>query len=277
MFEKGELDWLGGSLSPIAPDALEKLQDKIFHIPSSASTFCSFNTETFPFSNLNLRKAFSEAIGRREIVSQVCTDQIPAQTMLPPSFTTQLVRLSDSIAAKEHFQKALEQLKISAAELENLTLYYKPGQIEKRVAQTIQKQWKEVLGVTVHLVQLDFKSHAHRLQNRDYQMALSSWIAQFDDAVSILERFKDKSHLKNYPGWQNSEYTLLLEKAPFSKKRDQVLLQAEAILADKLPLTPIYHWSSPAISNARICSIGTTPSGGILFEKFEISALAKYK
>lgn len=272
MFERGDLDWIGGPLSPLPPDAVEKMKDQISFVSSAATTLCTFNTERFPFNNAHLRKAFSYAINRSEIVEHVTqNDHIPAESILPPCFALQSHKLSNEQAAKEHLQKALFELQIAPESLEQLVLYYKPGQVEKRLAQTLQKQWKETLGIKVQLIQLDFKSHAHRLQTRDYQISLATWIAQFDDPVSILERFKSRSNLKNYPGWEDARYAQVLEEAYIAEDREDFLMQAESILADQMPLTPIYHWSSPILCSPRIQSIGSTPCGGILFERFEIN------
>ncbi len=271
MFEEGDLDWIGGSISPLPPDAIEKLKERLQFIPCSATTFCTFNTQTFPFHNAHLRKAFSEAINREEIVTQITQGgQIPSVSMLPPSFTQQSLLLYNPLSAKNHFEKALEELKISPKELESLTLYFKPSQIEKRLAQTLQRDWKEAFGITIQLVQLDFKNLVQKLQTRDYEMALSAWIAQFDDPISILERFKEKENLKNYPGWDNSLYRQLLNEANRSKFRSEILAKAEKLLADEMPITPIYHWSSPAIASPRIETVETSSCGGILFERFKL-------
>jgi oligopeptide transport system substrate-binding protein len=270
MFERGDLDWLGASISPLPLDAMDKLKERIQSIPCSASTLCTFNTEVFPFNNLNLRKAFSYAIDRDEIVGKVTQGgHISANSILPPSFTLQNLSLFDPFGARIYFEKAMEELQIDPKELETITLYFKPSQIDKRLAQALQRQWQDVFGITIQLTQLDFKSHAQRLQSRDYQISLASWIAQFDDPISILERFKDKANLKNYPGWENLNYRSLLDRASESKARIKLLEEAESLLADQLPLTPIYHWTSSVICSPRIQSIPTTPSGGILFERFK--------
>lgn len=273
MYERGELDWLGGALSPLPPDPLDHWKEQIQFIPSAGTTLITFNTENAPFNNLHLRKAFSYAIDREEIVAKVAVAfQIPATQMLPPSLGSHppLFPLTNAEQARLHFQQALEELEIDASHLNSLILYFKPNQIDKRLAQTLQRQWKEVLGVTVQLTQLDLKSHGQRLQRRDYQIALTSWIAQFDDPISILERFKERSNLKNYPGWEDAEYVHLLNESARSDRRRELLEKAEVLLADQMPLTPIYHWNSPALCNPRITNVGTSPCGGILFERFRL-------
>jgi oligopeptide transport system substrate-binding protein len=272
MFERGDLDWLGGSLSPLPPDALCQLEDRIHFIPSAATTICTFNTQVYPFNNASLRKAFSYAIDRDEIVGKVAEGgQTPASSILPPVFSDQTFFLSDPIGARLYFEMAIEELQIAPKALESLTLYFRPGQVEKRLAQTLQRQWKDVFGITINLIQLDFKSHAQRLQSRDYHISLASWIAQFNDPMSILQRFKDGSNLKNYAGWQDIRYINLLNEADNSDKRRELLEQAETFFACEMPITPIYHWRSPSLSNPIIESVATTPCGGVLFEKFKLN------
>lgn len=271
MFENGDLDWLGGPLCPLPPDAIDKLKSQLIFVPNAASTICTFNTQEFPFNNLNLRLAFALSINRDEIVEKVTgAGQVPAKSMLPPAFSKEEYKLTDLERAKEYFKMGLEELSIQPKQLESLILYYRPTQIEKRLAQTLQRDWFKAFGIQINLVQLDYKSHTHRLQTRSYQLALASWIAQFDDPLSILSRFKDSSHLKNYPGWEDGFYSHLLNLANTSPNREEVLAQAEKIFEENMPLCPIYHWSSPAICSSKVESIATTPCGGVLFERFKL-------
>jgi oligopeptide transport system substrate-binding protein len=277
MFERGELDWLGGPFSPIHPDIIEMLKERggVHFLPSAATTFCTFNTEGPFFKNLSLRKAFSYAINRDEIVEKITQlGQIPATRCLPPSLFHQQNKAqypsNDLDLARSLFQKGLQELGISPSQLEEITLYFKPGQMEKRIAQTLQKQWKEGLGITIQLQQLDAKSHMQLLQKREYQLALASWIAQFHDPVNILDRFKSRNNIKNYPGWENRQYVDLLEMAAWTthvEKRLELLEAAEALFAEQMPIAPLYHWSNPVISGPHFSDVPTTPTGGILFEK----------
>ncbi len=271
MFERGDLDWIGGNLSPLPPDAIEKIKGKIHYVSTAGSTLCTFNTQEFPFQNLHMRKAFSFAIDREEIVQEVAQGEgIAAQSILPPAFSKQSFVLTDRVAALFHFEKGLSELGLEPKDVK-ITLNFRSNQIGKRLAQTLQKRWEDLFGIRVELLQLDFKTHAKKLQSKNYQIALASWIAQFEDPVSILDRFKHADHLKNYPGWENTDYLKFLVEAENSKMREEPLAKAEQILKDELPLTPIYHWNAPVICSERIKKIATSPCGGVLFERFEIS------
>lgn len=268
LFEQGDLDWIGGPLCPIPPDALDLLKKDLIYIPSAASTFCTFNTQTFPFHNLNLRKAFSYAIDRKEIAEQVMQPgQIEAHSFLPPLFSSESISLSDPDLARFHLQKGLEELQIDLHDLKPLTLFFKSNQSDKRLAVNLQRQWKDTLGVEIHLSQLDMKVHSQRLVNRDYQLSLASWIAQFDDPMSILERFKDSQNPKNYPGWESQHYQDLLKGSFVSTNRSELFQSAEQLLAKEVPFAPIYHSHFPALCSSQLEPIPTTPCGGILFEQ----------
>lgn len=281
MFERDELDMIGGPLSPLPPDALQNLKcsSHIRYIPMAASTFCTFNIETFPFQNHSLRKAFSFAIDRDLMVQEIAQlGQIPASRCLPPSFFGPLKPVllkSDPEIARSYLKQALQEMQIEPAALETITLYYKSGQIDKRLAQALQRQWKDILGVQIQLEQLDPKIFLQHLHERNYQLSLASWIAQFHDPINLLERFKNKSNRKNYPGWENESYIHLLEQASETlnpQERLQILESAEEILAEQTIIAPLYHWSSPTLFNPRVQNFTTTSSGGILFERCSISS-----
>lgn len=271
MFERGDLDWIGGSFSPLPLDAIEKWNHQIQYVPSAGSTICTFNTRQFPFQNQNLRKAFSLAINRLEIVQKIEQGvQIPAHSILPPAFSKQVFSLYDPVKAVELFEKGVEELGIEKKELEKVKLYFRTTLGEKRLAQALQKQWQDLFGITLKLIGLDFKTHAQKLQSKDYEFAIGSWIAQFEDPVSLLDRFKHRDYLKNYPSWESAQFQSCLSEAVFSNKREELLNSAEKILFEEAPLTAIYHWSSPVLFSPKIKKIATSPCGGFLFEHFEL-------
>lgn len=287
MFERGELDFAGGPLSPLPPDALKKLQNqgKLRFISMDASTFCTFNNQTFPFYNTSLRQAFCYAIDRKAIIDETLqTGQIPAATPLPPTLFPPVCRKptkalkTDVKAAKELLQKGLKELNISSSDLENITLYYKQGQDNQRLAQTLQKNWKKTLGISIKIEQLDQKHLLQNLQRREYQISLASWICQFHDPISLLDRFRIINNPKNYPGWTSEAYVTQLEKASRAintEERNELLKEAEEIFMRDTPIAPLFHWTVPYISNDKLKEIATTSTGGILFDQFKIAEPSK--
>ena len=272
-FERGELDWIGGALSPIPPDALPSQEEHLQYFPMAASTFCAFNTTAYPFHNKHLRKAFSLAINRTEIAEKILpAHQIPASRCIPPALCNgknrSLIPSFDPESAREHLQKGLQEL--GKKEIGPIVLHFRSGAIDRTLVQALQRQWKEVLGVEVALEQTDFKTHKDLLHRRGYQIALAYWISQHNDPINLLERFKSGRVAKNYAGWEDPHFTRLIndaEKTSDADKRTELLLQAEEELMDSMPIAPIYHWSNPTLCNPRVKNMHTTPSGGVLFER----------
>lgn len=276
MFENQDLDYLGSPLSPLPLDALPSLQQKatLQFNPIAASTFIAFNTQKGPFKNPDLRKAFALAINREAIVNKVASlGQLAAQNLLPPSLSSQE---SPSLffhrdLALHHFQKAIHEL--DPASVSQFTLYFKQSPVEKRLAQALQKSWKEVLDVDITLQELDPKTHAEKLHQNDFQIAIGCWIAQFHDPINLLERYKLKNNAKNFSRWESHPFQTLVEKVSNTTNKTERLLllrEAESILTEECPITTIYHWCSPSISNRRLKNLGFTKSGGVLFERCSI-------
>jgi oligopeptide transport system substrate-binding protein len=69
------------------------------------------------------------------------------------------------------------------------------------------------------------------------------WIGDFADPMAFLELFRGSSSL-NPSGWSDREYDRLLNEAAIagdSKKRYQILAEAEAILLDSGEVLPVSH------------------------------------
>ena len=52
-----------------------------------------------------------------------------------------------------------------------------------------------------------------KLIKRDYFLRQSLWVAQYNDQMNILERFKYKTNAKNYANWENPEYIRLIDES----------------------------------------------------------------
>lgn len=243
LFEKGELDLLGGPLTPLTVDMLPKhLSYQL--IPMAASTFCTMNTKTI---DMKLRKALLFAIKNNPAMIQEIESlgQIPAFHILPPTL-------------RENFKQNHETAVISSTTSDSLILYYKNHPLEKKIAQTLQKIWKDA-HLTVRIEQIESKSLMKKLNDKNYQLSMASWIAQYHDPINILERFKDEKNAKNYPGWSSPEYLAMIANNEYEK--------GEQLLEDQAVLIPLFHWNSPLLLHPRVQGFASTSTGGLILER----------
>jgi oligopeptide transport system substrate-binding protein len=273
MFEMNELDWSGSPLSNLSPEFIPALieEGKAHFYPASASYYYKLNTLRFPLNNLNIRKALGYAINRKDIVTHITqAGQKPATALVPPmpGWTPQeLFPDGNSQEAQNLFALGLKELGIKIQEFPPLTISYNSNREHQKIAQAIQHQWKEVLGLDVQLAHFDWKVYLSKISNQDYDIGRMGWVGDFNDPVSFLEPFKYRNSDKggnNDTGWERPEYTAYLDAATQERnlyKRSEILKKAEALLIGDMPVIPLYflmygYLKKPYVHGVYLSSLG---------------------
>lgn len=273
LFEQGELDYIGGMISPLPIDAVAPLKDDALlkHRPVAGTTLCTFNIQEFPFNNRHIRKAFAYAINRKiitENISQMFDDIAsgPVPHVLKKAAETFFEDYNKE-GAKHHFELGLKELGITKEEFPTITYSYFNSELQKNLAVTLQSYWKENLGITVKLEGKELKSHLAALHTHQFQIAQMSWIGQYHDPMNFLERFAKKNAYCNYGQWENPHYSRLLSDSFFleNKKRAELLQEAESLLMDDMPIIPLYHYHSVYLKSHRLKGLAINPMGVVRF------------
>lgn len=280
MFENGELDIIGLGISPIPTEALTKYAKKglihLNHFPGT--TILCFNLDKFPFNNLLIRKAFAYALNRKDIVENITgAEGSVAQEIISPGLkngiSSSFLEDGNIFLAQQYLAAGLKELGLSLQEFPAITYSYTSTGTNHALAQAIQQQLAQHLGISIQLDRSDYKTLLEKLSTRTYTLAQSSWVAQYRDPMNILERFKYKSNIKNYPGWENPVFIQLLNKSILDRtpeERLKTLELAEAILIQEMPLVPLYHWSSAFMVQPYISGYETSPDGVFDYSHLQI-------
>lgn len=284
MYEKGELDFIGQYLSPLPIDALPTFHKKgrLKVSPVGGSTICAFNTRAFPFHNLNMRKAFTYAMNRTDIVRNITQlDELPALGAIPPVLKgnreRRFFRDHEIEKARHHFELGLKELGLNKDQL-NLHYIYTSNELDLKVAQALQQQWKEAFGITVILEGMTHKILLDKLVKRTFTFCQTVWFAQYSDQMNILERYKSRSNVKNYADWENPKFISLLDKsftAENPRKRLEILEEAEEVFMEDLPVAPIFHRNTISMYKPYVKNIAFTPLGSCLIEYCFIDPTSK--
>ncbi len=90
---------------------------------------------------------------------------------------------------------------------------------------------------------------------RNYQIADSSWIADFNDPMTFLGLFKSTTGPQNQPDYKNLAYDALLDKGDNEidlKRRGAYLAEAEHMMLEDAPIAPIYYYVSKNLVSPKI-------------------------
>ncbi len=279
MFEEGKLDWAGSPLSTIPIDAVRTLrQSKKLHVnPFSATYFFRVNTaETIknkpnPLRSAALRKALAFSLDREKITDHILQGgQTPASTLVPPEMGLSAKGFHDSHRekARAFLSDALLELGVTLDALAPIQVSYASGERNASIAQAIQQQWEENLGVRIELEAIEPKIFFQRVSQKEFQLAAGSWTADFNDPINFLEVFKYKEASTNNTNWENGKYIDLLNQSALCRDKEErkgLLREAEQILMEQMPIIPVFHFALNYLQSEGLKEVALSPLGQIDF------------
>jgi oligopeptide transport system substrate-binding protein len=239
LFDSGKLDWSGSTDLPALQMASLSQREDYREVPYNGSYFYLFNVARVP--DPRVRRALGMAIDREAIVNVLRGGLKPAPTYVPPLPHTkragQAMRFDPAAARK--------LLAEGGGAPASLQLLYNTNENHKRVAEMVQQMWKRHLGITVELVNQEWKVYLKTMHAQDFTVGRAGWIGIFLDPLAFLERW-ETGHGQNDAGWSHPPFDSLLARArkePDTAKRLQLLQEAETLLLEQAPVLPIYWYA----------------------------------
>lgn len=262
MFEKGLIDIIGDSLTSIPLEAMPDLEKKwkISRQSTPMTTFIAFNTDKPPFHHPKIRQALSLSLNRQQLVDNIVFQASSIATNMVSPFLRQgrnpsFFKDNDIIQAKMLLEEGMEELGITKDAFDPVILYYPScSSATSQIMQAIQQQWLNALGLFIKIECSDYRIVLDKLATKDYFMCYTLCSAMYHDPMSILERFKYKTHVKNFTNWENADYIQLLDRSFYEQgeTRLHILEEAEKLFLKEMPLIPLYHVDFVYIVNPRL-------------------------
>lgn len=255
-YNNGELDWFPqiDTNSPFGAELLQTGREDL-HVTQSAGTyFYRFNCRPTidgrpnPLADARVRRAFSLAVDRQEIVDAVTrVGQPVALTFVPPGVIPGYV--SPVEAGVSFDPDAARKLLAEAGYpggrgLSGLSILFNTNGGHENSAQAIARMWQTHLGVAVGLESMERVPFSHRTRTGGFTICRSSWYGDYRDSTTFLDMFR-KLDGNNDSKYDNPAYDALLKQAAEtqdSEQRMELLRQAEAMLLADQPLMPLYHY-----------------------------------
>lgn len=240
--------------------------------------YFDFNTKKEPFTDARVRKAFALSIDREQILNKIVQGPgKPAYGFVPfgipdPSDKNKDFRDSAGDIIKEDVAKAKALLTEAGYPdgqgMPEVVLTVMANQSNKDIAQAFQNMWKENLGVDVQIQTFESKVYWDELANGNFSIARDGWTGDYPDPLSTLEIFTSKEN-EDDNQWANAEFDALInanriEQDP--KTRYENFLKIEQILAEEMPIFPLYHYENAYIWKPNVKGVIVNYIGHTIFE-----------
>jgi oligopeptide transport system substrate-binding protein len=281
MFDSGDLDYLGSPYQVVSLDKMNTYKDQgiLKSQPYAAVYEYKLNTTEGPTKNVNIRKALAMSIDREGLIKNVLKGgQTPAMADVPVAIEgyendNNLFEGNNVDEAKKYLEKGMKELGIKDAKDLKIGISINTSEAHAAVAQFIQEGWKKNLGIESTIDNSEWQVYLDKVSALDYQVARMGWIADYNDAYTFLERYDTAKNGNNDTGWENKEYKSLLEKAvkeTDEAKRTTYLKDAQKVLADEMPVIPIYFYSNEYVAKDYVKNMAPDKLGNVSLKEVDI-------
>lgn len=272
LYETGDLDVTG-----VAPEFLDNYKDseEFENLAEATTWYIQYNCEDKYLKNQNLRYALSLAIDKQSFVDNVLANgSIVAEgltpTLLPGKDGKEFAENRGNILpkydpekAKKYLDKGLEELGITKEELEkHLTFLTGESDVAKKQAAAIQNMWKQNLGIEAEIETVAFKIRIDRYNRKDYTTTFAGWGGDYNDPLTFMDLWVTDGG-NNDTGWGNEKYDEAIKKAIEGEgdERIDAMIEAEKVLAEELPIIPIYYNARNFVEKPHVKGIARFPVG----------------
>lgn len=272
LYESGKLDFQ----QSLPSRELAKLRGKPGYrqTPIFSLYYYGFNTRKAPFNNVKVRKAFAQAIDRKQITDLINGGQVPLSSWIP-------VGMFGYDAEKglkfnpEAAQKLLDEAGFKdRSKLGNIKIGFNTNEDHQRIAENVQAQLKKNLGVDVELRNEEWKVYLNSLKTDPPNMYRMGWVGDYPDPDNFMNLMTSDSE-NNKTGWKNAEYDAYIKQGKSIVNRDQrkaIYSKAQALMTEQeVPVFPVYssvtqHLISERVQTFPLNAMNRFPFKGVSFK-----------
>lgn len=216
--------------------------------------FFRVNVTRPPLNDPRVRRALALALDRESLVKNVTRGgQTPAYNFCPPSpqFTSQ-ARIAGDLAEA---RRLLAEAGFPAGRgFPKVSLLYNTSENHRAIAEAVQQMWRRQLGVEIVLTNQEWKVYLDSQDTLSYDLARAGWIADYTDPNTFMDMWT-KGGGNNDTGWSHPGYEDLLQRscaATNDADRFALYQQMEKILAEELPIIPVYFYTRVFAVNPKL-------------------------
>ncbi|MCX8130742.1 MAG: peptide ABC transporter substrate-binding protein [Clostridia bacterium] len=273
-FESGDIQYI---YDHVPPEETQKLinDGKVKVFPDLSTYYYIFNTKKAPFDNVKVRKAFALAIDRKAIVDKVTrAGEKAADNFVPPGVNGEAS--GKDFRSEADYKYLPEKADVEAARkllaeagyadgkgFPEIELIYNTDERHKKIAEAVQEQLKQNLGVNIKISNMEWKVLQQKRQNKDFTLSRDGWVGDYNDPMTFMDLWLSNSG-NNNTQWSSAQYDDLIKKAKSTidqKARMKAMHDAERLLLEDVPILPIFYYVKPVALVPELKDVVLTVNG----------------
>lgn len=232
-----EIDWMR-----------KHIPGQIRTVPYLNTSYIAINLAKPMFKDIRLREVVNLAYDREKLVNDIRRiGEPPAYSIVPPgiaNYPHSAAMAIKSMPFDARIAKARTLMRaMGYGPDHHLRIDYlcstNPDTV--RSAAAMQGMFAKVW-IELNIIAEERQVQIVDLQQHNFELAYSSWIADFNDAVNFLNLLRSGTG-QNYSGYSNPKFDALLDRAKHETdmgKRGELLARAEQMALDDYPWIPTY-------------------------------------
>lgn len=254
-YQSGQLDFV-----ELSGEAVEKMKSSPEFTPvdSGFLYYLTFNFDDPMFANKNLRRAFTFAIDRERIITEMADGSAAAYSAIPrgyafsstgEDFTPKGIEFPDDCSynvekARAHFQQAKRELGVSKFNIQLLTA---DGETQVIASNSIKHQIEALFPeVNISIKAVPKTERRKIMSSGNFQVGLNNWGPDYADPMTYLAMWVTGND-NNQGNYFNPSYNALIASCTDGDlctripERWSALKKAESMIMEDAVISPIYQ------------------------------------
>ena len=268
-YKAGELDLITlelQDLKAVKDDA--KLNGDLQYFERPSLYYLGMNCDTVPaLKDKRVRQAIGMALDRDYLIKEVLGGiNRKADAILPPSVKCFREKTNGLKFDVEKAKALLAEAGFPGGKgFPELEFNYRDGRPDvENVAQAIQQQLKQNLGINLKTQKIEWGAYLQKHNSKKMQIFHMRWAADYLDPENFLSTLLASYGNENKINYKNDEYDALCKEGDMTmdeEKRKVIYAKAEDIVLQDAPFIPIYYQKDAELISKRVSGIRNSAFG----------------
>lgn len=292
LYKAGSVDAMYNHTAPAAwNDMIREYKHEYLNFPEVAIEYYTVNVKKAPMNNPLVRKAFALAIDREALSkfrkttkplvdfspegifpkyeiarTKIYSEELKKQGSSLEEWKSRLFDVEKArkmlVDAGYPMQKNGDKVSFPTFPVADVDVTYNTAESNKASAEFMQAQWRQNLGITVPLKNMEWKTFLNVRKELQYNgMARAGWVGDYMDPFTFLNLFYSEKN-DSSTGWSSPKFDKMLDdanKETNEMKRFEILARAELFMMQEQPVIPLQTQATNWIKKPYIKGMYPTP------------------